>query len=80
MVVHLDGDADVDHLEDDPAAEVLQRVVGRHREVTLLEARLVAQVGVLLAAAVPLAFDGVDVVVAGVLGLVEADIVEDEEL
>ena len=52
---------------------------GRHREVAFLVARPVAQV-VLLAAGIPAAFFGVDEVEAGVLVLVEADVVEDEEL
>ena len=52
---------------------------GRHREVAFLVARLVAQI-VLLAAGVPSAFFGVDEVEARVCVLVEADVVENEEL
>ena len=80
VVVDLDGNADFYHLQDHLAADVLEGVMRWYREVAFLEAGLVAQVGVLLAAAVPLALDGVNVVVGAVLRLVEADVVEDEEL
>ena len=52
---------------------------GRNREVAFLVARPVAEV-VLLAARIPAAFLGVDEVEAGVLVLIEADVVENEEL
>ena len=50
-----------------------------YRKVAFLVARTIAQV-VLLAAGIPTALLGIDVVIAGVGGLVEANIVEDEEL
>ena len=80
VVVHFDRDTDLLHLDDHLAADVLQRVVRRDGEVAFLEARLIAQVRVFLATGVPRTLDAVDVVVAGVLVLAEADVVEDEEL
>ena len=53
---------------------------GGDGEIAFLVADLVAEVGEFLAAAVPDAFVGIDVVVAAVGGLAEADVVEDEEL
>jgi hypothetical protein len=61
------------------AAQILVVIGGRHREVAFLVARPVAQV-VLLAARIPAALFGVDEVEAGMLVLVEADVVENEEL
>ena len=56
----------------------------RHGEVAFLVAQLVAEVGLALRrvilAAVPLAFVAIEVEVAAVGRLVEADVVEDEEL
>ena len=53
---------------------------GGHGEIAFLVAELVAEVGPFVAAGVPGAFDAVDEVVAGVLVLIVADVVEDEEL
>ena len=61
------------------AAQILIMIGGRHREVAFLVARPVAQV-VSLAAGIPAALFGVDEVEAGVLVLVEADVIENEEL
>ncbi len=61
------------------AAQILIVIGGRHREVAFLVARPVAQV-VLLAAGVPAALFGVDEIEAGVLVLIEADVIENEEL
>ena len=79
VMLLLDPDADLLHLQHHFGADVLQRVGWRYREVAFLVARLVAQIGAFLAA-VPDAFFGFDEVVAGVLVGVEADAVEDEEL
>src|SRR5208337_32334 len=54
-------------------------VVGRDREVAFLVAGLIPEVRLLVAARVPYALDRVDEIVAGVHGLIEADIVEDEK-
>ena len=51
---------------------------GRYREIAFLVARPVSKI-VLLAARIPPAFFGVDEIEAGVLVLIEPDVVEDEE-
>ena len=51
----------------------------RNREIAFLVARPVAEI-VVLAPGVPAAFFGIDEVEPGVLVLIEADVVEDEEL
>jgi hypothetical protein len=56
VVLLLYGDADPLHRHHHFLADVVLRVGGRHREVALLVARLVAQVRPLIAAAVPDAF------------------------
>ena len=80
MVVTLDVDPDLHEVRDHVVAEVLELVGRGHREVPLLEARLVAEVRALVAAGVPLTFDRVDRVEARVLVGLEADVIEDEEL
>ena len=80
VMLSFDGDADVLHDQHHLAAQVLQRIGGRHREVPFLVTGLVAQVGLLVPAGVPAPLLGVDVVEARVLVLVEADVVEHEEL
>ena len=60
-------------------AQVLVVVGGRNREIAFLVARTVAQI-VFHAARVPAAFFGVDEVEAVLLALIEAHVVEDEEL
>ena len=55
-------------------------VHGRDREIAFLVAGLEAEVRPVVAAGVPDAFDRVDVVVPLVGVLVEADVVENEEL
>ncbi len=57
MVVHLDWDSHFLHLDDHFAANVLERVVRWDREVAFLVTRLVAEVGLSVAAGVPLTFD-----------------------
>ena len=79
MVLRLDQHADALQRHHHLAAQILLAVGRRHREVAFLVARLVAEVGILLATRVPAPLFGVDVVVALVLVLVEADVVEDEE-
>ena len=79
VMVALDVQAALDHRLHHLAAQVLVMIGGRHREVAFLVARPVAEI-VLAAAGVPAAFLGIDEVEAGVLVLVEADVVEDEEL
>ena len=83
VVVHLDADADRFQREHHVGADVLELVHRGHGEVALLVARLVAEVRPVrrpLLAGVPRARLGVDEVVAAVVGLVEADRVEEEEL
>jgi len=79
MVLLLDPDADLLHLQHHLSADILQRVGGRYGEIALLITRLVAQIAAVLTA-VPRAFFRFDEVVAGVLIGVEADAVKDEEL
>ena len=79
--MHFHRHAGLDQLEHHFRAEVLQLVGGRHREVAFLPARPVAEVGrAAVAAAVPNAFVRVDRIGGRVLGLLEVDVVEDEEL
>ena len=80
VVLRLDQDADALQRHHHLAAQILLAVGRRNREVAFLVARLVAEVGILHAPRVPTALLGVDVVVALVLVLVEAHVVEDEEL
>ena len=79
VMVALDVEAALHHGLGHLAAQVLVVVRRRHREVPFLVARAVAEV-VPFPAGIPTPFLGVDVVEAGVLVLVEADAVEDEEL
>ena len=80
VVLRLDRDADLLEGQHHLAADVLLAVRRRNREVAFLVARLVAEVRAFHAARVPAPLDRIDVVVAFVLVLVEADVVEDEEL
>ena len=80
MVLRLGLDAALDQGVHHLVADVHHLVGRRDREVAFLVADLVAQVRVFLAAAIPLAFATVDEVVARVGRLVEADVVENEEL
>ena len=73
-------DAAIGHALGHLGAEVDQAVGGWTREIAQSRARLVAQVGRLVAAAVPDALDRIDVVEASWPSLLEADVVEDEEL
>ncbi len=59
---------------------ILLAVRGRNREVAFLVSRLVPEVRAFHATRVPAPLHRVDVVVAFVLVLVEADVIEDEEL
>ena len=80
VVLDLDLDAEALHGEDHLRAQVLE-VVGRgDREVALLGADLVAEVGPLVGAGVPVPFDRVDLVEGVTLVLGVPDVVEDEEL
>ncbi len=79
VVLGLDLQAALDHGEHHFGAQIVQRVGRRHREVTFLVTQLVTKIGLLVAAGVPGAFHAVEIVVAGVLGLIIADVVEDEE-
>ena len=80
VVVDFHLDARRNHRQHDLGAQVLQPVGRRHREVALLVARPVAQVGRAVRAGVPDAFFRIDVVVAFVRVLVEPHGVEDVEL
>ena len=79
MVVALDVQPALDHDLHHLAAQILVMIRGRNREVAFLVTRPVAEV-VLLPATVPAALFGVDEVIARMLILIEADVVEDEEL
>ena len=79
VMMALDVEAALDHGLHHLGAQILIMIGGRNREIAFLVARPVAEV-VLLAAGIPAAFFGVDEVEAGVLVLIEADVVEDEEL
>ena len=80
VMVRLDDDPDLAHLVDHLAAQVVVGVGRADGKVASLEARLVAKVRLLDARRVPRAFDRVDLVVAAVLVLLVANLVEDEEL
>src|ERR1700730_6240963 len=79
VVVALDVETAADHGFHHLGAQVLIMIGGRDRKVALLVARPVAEI-VFRAAGVPAALFGIDEVVAGVLILIEAYVVEDEEL
>ena len=79
VVMALDVEPALDHGLHHLAAQILVVIGGRNREVAFLVARPVAQV-VLFAAGIPAAFFGIDEVEAGVLILIEPDVVEDEKL
>ena len=79
MMVRLDDDADLAHLVDHLAAQIVERVGGAHRKVPALEARLVAEIRLLDSPCVPGALGRVDLVIAVVLVLLVANLVEDEE-
>ena len=80
VVMLLDPDADFLHGLDHFGPHVLEGIQRGHREVALFVAGFVAEVGALLPTGVPDPFDRIDVVVAFESVLVEADLVEDEEL
>ena len=64
VVLGLDVEPALDHGQHHLGADVHHLVGRRHREVAFLVAELVAQVGAFLPAAVPVALDAVEVVVA----------------
>ena len=72
-------EAALDHGLHHLGAQVLIVIGGRNREIAFFVARPVAEI-VVLAAGIPAAFFGVDEVEAGMRVLIEADVVEDEEL
>jgi hypothetical protein len=80
VVLDLDGDVEGLQRHGHLRAQVLEVVHRRDREVALLVAGLVAEVGALVPAGVPGRLDRVDRVHGRVLGLAEADVVEHEEL
>jgi hypothetical protein len=83
VVVHLDAHADRLQRQHHVGADVLELVHRRNREVALLVARLVTEVGPVgrpLETRIPVAGFGIDEVEAIVVALVEADGVEEEEL
>ena len=80
VVLDLDLDAELLHREDHLGAQVLKMVHRRNREVPLFVAGLEAQVGPLVRAGVPDSLDRIDLVETLVRVLIEADVVEDEEL
>ena len=80
VMVRLDDDPDLSHLVDHLAAQVVESVSRAYGKIASLEARLVAEIRLLDARRVPRAFDRVNLVVAAVLVLLVADLIEDEEL
>ena len=80
VVLGFDVQTALDHALHHLVADVHHLVRRRHREVAFLVPQLVAQIGLLVAATVPLALDAVQEVETLVRLLIEADIVEDEEL
>ena len=79
VMMAFDCEAALDHGRHHLAAKVLIVVGRRDREVAFLVARTIAEI-VVLAAGVPAAFFRVDEVIAGMLVLIETDVVENEEL
>src|SRR5580698_6032086 len=81
VVAHFDNDPRLLQGRHDGLSEIAQRVGRWNWKVAFLVTDFVSEVRELLAAAVPRTLGAVDVVVAGVrLRLVEAHVVEDEEL
>ena len=80
VMMGLDLEAALDHRQHHLGAHIVQGVGRRTGEIAFLVAELVAEVGLLVAAGVPGAFDAVEEVIAGMLRLVVANVVEDEEL
>ena len=80
VMVRLDDDPDLLHLGDHLASQVVVGVGRADGKVASLEAWLVAKVRLLDARRVPRAFPRVNLVVAPVLVLLVADLIEDEEL
>ena len=78
-MVALDVQPALDHGLHHLTAQVLVMVRRRHREVAFLVTRAIAQV-VFPTTGIPASFLGVDEVVTLVLILIEADVVENEEL
>src|SRR2546427_11364563 len=79
MMVFLDRDPGLLHLQNHLAPDVLLGVHGRNREVALLVTRLVAEIGS-LPPRVPDSLVGINEVVAAVAVLVIAGLIKDEEL
>ena len=80
VVLDLDLDAHLLEGEHHLGPQVLEVVRGREGEVALLVPDLVAEVGAFVPGGVPEALDRVDAVARRVVVLVEAHVVEDEEL
>ena len=80
MMLPFDGYPEGFHRQDHLGADILLAVDGRNGKVAFLVARFVAQVRFFVPAAVPDAFHAVKVVIAFMGVLVEAYIIEDEEL
>ena len=79
VVLTFDIQAAIDQGLHHLVAKIHHLVSRRNREIAFLVPELVAQVGLFVAAAIPFAFDAVDVVEAFVRVLIEADVVEDKE-
>src|SRR4029079_3111595 len=80
VVVHFDFDPALLQIEHHLGSQILVLIHGGNREIPFFVADLVAQIGDAVVAGVPKAFDGVDVVIAFVLVLIESHAVEDEKL
>ncbi len=78
-MVRFDDDADLAHLVDHLAAEIVVGVGRADRKVPALEAGFVTKVWLLDARRVPRAFDRIDFVIPLMLVLLVAHLVEDEE-
>ena len=79
-MVRFDDDPDLAHLVDHVAAQIVEGVGWAHRKVAALEAWFVSEIGLLDPASVPGPFHGIDLVIASMLILLVANLVEDEEL
>ena len=79
-MVHFDLDPALLQVLDHLRPEVLVLVHGRYGKVPLFVPDLVSQILLVVLPGVPKAFLRVNVVIAVVLRLIEADVVEDEKL
>ena len=79
MMLGLGLDPQIFQRQDHLGAQILKFIHGRNREITFLVARFVTQVGALVPAGVPVAFDRVDLIKGRKAGGFKADIIKDEK-